>query len=309
MARRRNRLGAEAVLRDHLICPNALGPRADARELWARVERQAQAALAAGALRQIETTAIQLDDGGIPFVVRRAIHPRPREAGAKPERADPFAPPEAELLVQDLSRTHFALINKHNVLDRHLLAVTHADIDQRTLLDAADFEAFALCMGEEPVLGFYNGGAEAGASQRHKHLQVVRLPLAPEGEAIPLQRVIDASALEGLPYRTAFARLERNTDTPVRARALHETYRALLQDAGIDAVPSADGDRQSRPYNLLVTHDWMLLVPRTTAEFEGIGLNSLAFAGTIFVRGEAQLATLRRIGPMAVLCGVAEPRG
>ena len=165
----------------------------DARALWARVERQAQAALAAGVLRQIETTATQIVDGGIPFVVRRATHPKPREAGPKDEREDQFAPPDRELVVQDLSRTHFALINKHNVLDRHLLAVTHADIDQQTLLDAADFEAFALCMGGEAVLGFYNGGAEAGASQRHKHLQIVRLPLAPGGEAIPLQRRVDAS--------------------------------------------------------------------------------------------------------------------
>ena len=73
-------------------------------------------------------------------------------------------------------------------------------------------------------------------------------------------------------------------------------------------MPAADGDRQSRPYNLLVTHDWMLLVPRTNAAFEGIAVNSLAFAGALFVRSEEELDTVRRIGPLAVLRGVAEPR-
>jgi hypothetical protein len=53
----------------------------------------------------------------------------------------------------------------------------------------------------------------------------------------------------------------------------------------------------------------MLLVPRSRADFEGIAVNSLAFAGALFVRDDAELATLERLGPMAVLRGVSFPKG
>jgi sulfate adenylyltransferase (ADP) / ATP adenylyltransferase len=211
--------------------------------------------------------------------------------------------------VADLSPTHFALLNKYNVVDRHLLIVTHADIDQEALLDAADFEALATAMAGERVIGFYNGGPEAGASQRHKHLQVVRLPLAPAGDAIPMRPLLEDSARRAaLPFRHAFAPIAAMDDPRRWARAMHELYRELFARAGLAAVPDPRGERQSGPYNLLVTHDWMLLVPRSAPGFEGIEVNSLAYAGALFARDDEGMRTVRRLGPMAVLRGVAQPK-
>ena len=61
------------------------------------------------------------------------------------------------------------------------------------------------------------------------------------------------------------------------------------------------------PYCLLVTRDWMLLVPRSREFFEDISLNSLAFAGSFFVRNEQQLDRLKSFGPMNALRRVALP--
>jgi ATP adenylyltransferase len=247
-------------------------------------------------------------DAGVDFVVRRATDLARKHVTATPrDERDPFDPPETELFVADLSPTHFALLNKYNVLDRHLLAVTRAWADQEEILDPADFEAFAACMEGERVLGFYNGGREAGASQPHKHLQVVRLPLSPRS-AIPIQELIDRSGLDALPYRCAFAHLGNEPDPGRRARMLHDRYRELLHAAGLHGVRQAGGERQSGPYNLLLAHDWMLIVPRTRESFEGIAVNSLAFAGALFVRGEDQARTLERVGPMGILRGVTRPR-
>lgn len=250
-----------------------------------------------------------IDDGGIAFVVRRAtldagcplpFATRPRsDAGGALSASDPFMQPEPELFVADVSATHYALLNKFNVLDRHLLLVTRAYVDQEEPLDAADFEALVACMGDEHVLGFYNGGKAAGASQPHKHLQVVRLPLAPHGRDLPIEALIerqsrDADALHGLAFRNAFVRLE----DPHDPQMLLAHYERLLERAGARASP----------YNLLVARDWMLLVPRARAAFEGIEVNSLGFGGALFVRNEAQMATVERVGPMAILRGVAPPR-
>ena len=73
-----------------------------------------------------------------------------------------------------------------------------------------------------------------------------------------------------------------------------ERYRALLDAIG--CIPSTSGRRASAPYNLLVTRDWMLLVPRVVSQVEGVAVNALGFAGSLFVRDEAQMRTVERSG-------------
>jgi len=213
-------------------------------------------------------------------------------AGGK-RQEDPFMQPEAELFVADIPPVHYALLNKYNVLDRHLLVVTRAYVDQDEPLDRGDFEALAACMGDEAVLGFYNGGKIAGASQRHKHLQVVRLPLSPR-EEIPVEAIfgtLEGTRLRALPVRHAFARVGRD---PGGWLARYQELRRIV-------------DPGSGPYNLLVARDWMLLVPRSRESFGSISVNSLAFAGGLFVRNDEELRAIERAGPMAVLRGVAFP--
>jgi len=250
--------------------------------------------VALGALHRIDTEARTIEEGGIAFVVRRAKNLERKQAEVESREEDPFAAPEPELFVADLSPTHYALLNKYNVLDRHLLVVTRDYVDQEALLDESDFEALVLCMQDQPVLGFYNGGKVAGASQPHKHLQVVRLPLA-HGRDLPIEALMgDAtSTVPRLPVRHAFMRID--ADEPA---TLFAGYRRLL-----DAADVGGG-----PYNLLVAHDWMLVIPRKSERFESIGVNALAFAGALFVRGDEEMKTVERVGPMAVLRGVAYPK-
>ena len=61
------------------------------------------------------------------------------------------------------------------------------------------------------------------------------------------------------------------------------------------------------PYNLLVTREWMLLVPRARERWGRASVNALGFAGALLVRTQAELAELARIGPMTVLQSVAMP--
>jgi ATP adenylyltransferase len=62
---------------------------------------------------------------------------------------------------------------------------------------------------------------------------------------------------------------------------------------------------QSGPYNLLVTREWMLLVPRSAKCFDGISINALGFAGVLLVRNEPQMRRLEELGPMTALRHVA----
>jgi ATP adenylyltransferase len=257
-----------------------------------------------------------MEDAGVPFVVRLALNLE-RKLGDAARRAtarsdsNPFLPPEPDLVVGAVPPHHVAVLNKFNVVPHHLLLVTEHFEDQEMLLTERDFAALWACLAEFDALGFYNGGRDAGASQRHKHLQIAPLPLARRPPALPIEMLLDTVPqgggilrVPGLGFAHAFVRLPSR---PAGAPHLHAQYRELLAACGIGAVPAAGGERQGRPYNLLLTRRWMLLVPRTGEHSDGISVNALGYAGSLFVRDRAQLERVRTRGPMSLLRAVAVP--
>jgi ATP adenylyltransferase len=291
--------------------------------LWPAILRQTEHALRCGALRPIETTQALIDDSGVRFLVRQVsslarkeeARQAPKLRAAARSAVNPFLPYDPDLFVADLSDTHIALLNKFNVIDHHLLIVTRSFKSQETLLDLADFAALIACMAEFDGVGFYNGGAEAGASQLHKHLQVVPLPLGESGPPLPIESVLASACMEGpigtvpgLPFRHAFARLElAPAASRHAAHAALDCYHALLKAVGLRAI-EVDGElHPSAPYNLLVAPRWMLLVPRSSERVEGVSVNALGFAGSLFVRDAAQMQVIKTLGPMTMLQRAAVP--
>lgn len=284
--------------------------------LWPALQARTRHALDCGAMQPIGTEQHFIEDGGVRFVLRqvsslqrKAEDRAARAAGGRP--ADPFLPPEPHLVVAEVSDDHLAVLNKFNVMPYHLLIVTRRFVHQEILPDAADFAALAACLREFDSLGFYNGGREAGASQDHKHLQLVALPLASDGPAIPMEAALRTDARDpraaGPPFPHAFRPLDpaRFDDPAAAGPALAAVFLELLSIAGLRGVPEAQGLRQCAPYNLLVTRRWMLLVPRAHECFGGVSVNALGFAGSLFVRDAAQREAVRDAGPMRVLMEVA----
>lgn len=327
--------------------------------LWATVRSQSRRALETGALVPISTSAHVLEDQGLTFAVRRVEKIARKEAagqtGKKGGRSDefagrteeppaqsqvdaaqtgdrtgdPFAPPyEPALYVGEVSETHVALLNKFNVLDEHLLLVTREYEPQTALLREADFRAMLWALAGTEGLAFYNGGTDAGASQPHKHLQVVPLPLADSVPRIPFiplfERAFtsdvssDGPGGDGngpggdggpgkspeLPFAHAVAPMpDRWRDTPIRsAGEVMELYRELWHSLGYTLT----GREQPIPYNLLATTNWLWLVPRRREEYESIAVNALGFAGALLVRDAAMHRRLEKLGPLHVLEGVSK---
>lgn len=291
------------------------------------IAQRTRHALQCGALQPIETALTHIDDGGVRFAIREVSSLARKEAarradapsrdGPQTPRRNPFLPYDDDLCVGELSSTHVALLNKYNVLDEHLLIVTRRFVPQEALLDHADFAALLVALRGFDALGFYNGGPEAGASQPHKHLQTVPLPLDAVGAAVPIETLLDAAPpdggrVPGLPFAHAFTRLDLagsatgETAGQDAQRAL-DAYRALLHAADIRTTEVDGVPHQRTPYNLLVTRRWMLVVPRETERVDGVSMNALGFAGSLFVRDAAQRETLARIGPMTALARVAKP--
>jgi len=277
---------------------------------WQDVVTQTERALACGALRSFDTVQSVIEDGGVPFLVRQAANLARKEeasklaaksaADAASAWRDPFSPCEEALRVGDIGERHFLLLNKFNVLAHHLLIVTKDFEPQESLVGEDDFAALFACLDRFDGLGFYNGGTVAGSSQPHKHLQIVPLPL--DGHALPIEPFIEAAHTSGV-FRApqlAFAHAAAWLDDDAAAN-LHATYLRLMNAIGVQPFDVAGVAHQSAPYNLLVTRRWMLAVPRSVSHVEGVAVNALGFAGSLFVRDDAQRNVVETLGPMKLL--------
>jgi sulfate adenylyltransferase (ADP) / ATP adenylyltransferase len=291
--------------------------------LWLQINAVTRNALRSGTLHPIPTQIEYVRDCGVNFIVRMISGPwlkdearkKQEEKSSSGKQANPFLPYEKDLFVTDVSETHIALLNKFNVVDHHLLVVTRQFEDQETLLTLGDFEALSACMAEYPCLGFYNGGEAAGASQRHKHLQIVPLPFVSGRPDLPIEPLVSKlkfkdglSSAPEFPFVHVFSRLDSAVfKSPYKAgQKLLDLYGRMMQSVGLEA-PAGEGQKQAAPYCLLLTRDWMFLVPRSWEFFDSISINSLGFAGALLVRDEDQMQLVKKAGPMSVLREVGLP--
>ncbi len=281
--------------------------------LWPRLRVQTQKALELGALQPIPTTYEWVEQNGVNFLVRvlANLERKVTAAQSKPKNFNPFLPYEPELFVADLSPTHLVLLNKFNVMDHHILIVTRTFESQDSLLTESDFQALALGLSEMDGLAFYNGGKLAGASQPHKHLQIVPLPFVPDGSRLPLDTLIRENSFpqtigvhSQLPYRHVIAPLNTpNFDKPLTlANALRSLYLNLMDH--LNLISDRSATEPLGAYNLLVTRQWMCVVPRSQESFGKIPVNALGFSGALLVKNTEQLELLGRIGPMTLLTEV-----
>ncbi|MGC9528403.1 MAG: ATP adenylyltransferase family protein [Limnospira sp.] len=291
--------------------------------LWTKITEQTQKALDCGALQPIETTCEVIEEGGIPFLVRILANLRRKDKAREEEKQkksqtgqdfNPFLTPDPNLFVADFSATHLGLLNKFNVVDHHLLIVTREFEEQDSLLTLADFEAMWIALGEIDGLAFYNGGRDAGASQRHKHLQLVPFPLIPGGLNVPIEPAIasaiffdEIGTIPQFDFEHGLIRFPTDTITDPKeaAKATLDWYLKLLEVLNIGLESPGN---PARPYNFLATRNWMLIVSRSREKFEQISVNSLGFAGALLVRNSEQIERLKQHRPLNLLKSVACPR-
>ena len=226
--------------------------------LWKSIQETTELALQSGALKSIPTELEIIEQVGIKFVIRILANLNRKEADKEKQEQqtsrtgkefNPFLPYEKDLFVADISDTHVCILNKFNVVDFHLLIITRSFEEQESLLTLEDFTAMWTCLGEFEGLVFYNGGKLAGASQRHKHLQIVPfsetdIPISPLLKTAKLEN--DMGTIQEFPFLHAFTNLNRGESPKVTL----EKYHTLLQKMGIKPL---ENNLQSGAYNLLIT--------------------------------------------------------
>lgn len=290
-------------------------------ELWQRLAERYTAAQESSASLMSETKVEFLRDStvGVDYILRIASNLRdkpklPNIGGVKKDWKNPFLPPEPELFVGHLSETHSLVLNKYNIVPHHVLIITKEYESQLNPLNDRDFVATWMAMEAMPDGGmaYFNSGPLSGASQPHKHVQVMPLPLAPNSTVcIPFDPCFKTSLgehhagqpclLGRLPFKAWGASLaKKHQSIYENGKALEELYVELLTE-----VKHGLKENSVTSYNLLMTREYMMIIPRRQ-EFDGpIGCNSVAFAGSFFVKTAEELQYVKERGPSAILSNVA----
>ena len=258
----------------------------------------------------------------------------------KPRKpADPFAypPPSAGLFLADVGASHFLVLNKFAVVPEHFILATRDFRPQTHVLEPRDLEAALACIGAyrdqgDELFAFFNSGEHSGASQPHRHLQL--LPVARMREDLEGHEPWTVLADNIQPQKLPFATFSERINLGMSGADLHDIYLRLYGQAHHAVVVAAHAGHGSRAaadipadgeakmsYNMAMTRDTLVVCPRlaegasiTGADGSSVGtlsLNGTVLAGTALVKNELEWEALRgdANGLLDVLKRIGLPTG
>lgn len=214
------------------------------------------------------------------------------------------------------------MLNKFAIVPEHFLLITRTFKQQTHLLGADDLAAAHACVrayheqGGQELFVFFNSGEHSGASQPHRHLQLLPVDKMREGledEAggvgwsVLADRLTEGDGRAELPLATFAERIAEDV-TPEALRAAYVgLYRRACAAAGQDESELGDLAGDDVPakisYNLGMTRASLVVCPRVAEgdvlrsrdgeEVGRLALNGTVLAGTALVKNEAEWDALR----------------
>lgn len=277
--------------------------RVVAETYWQQALRRSDEALVSSALVPLSTSLESLPgDDGTRFELRHLTGAPPRHLRAAGPKPNPFRPWDGRLQVATLDPGHVIILNKYPVQIGHMLLITSEWAPQQGWLTAQDWQAVHRVDQDTTGLWFFNSGPAAGASQPHRHLQL--LPRASDQSLCPREhwfenhRLADGSMRSSDPLRRSCF-IQHWGAGSADMSDLFATYLQLCRSAGLGSPESSDKPLQ--PYNLLFCRRWMALILRSGEGMHGFSVNALGFAGYLLSTKTAEQDWLAHHGPNALL--------
>lgn len=207
--------------------------------------------------------------------------PLPKKGSNQPAKGkDPFTDPEDGFVVSFVGSTHVLQFNKFCVVKPQFILHTKEYAPQTEDLDLADFTAGidVLEQLKAPWVLFYNCGLRAGSSQGHKHMQLIPKP-KPEGFVLFPDQMGDvlqknAPSCPSRQLHVPFDCLVAPVSSEASATGVYATYESMLEKLRkVTRVMS--GANVSGAHNMIMTLDWMCVIPRQSRGEQGIFTNAM----------------------------------
>ena len=195
--------------------------------------------------------------------------------------------------------------NKFPAARPHLLVLTQDGYRrQHEALDGDDFAAARRVMtalDSTRTVMLFNCGIASGCSRLHKHLHVCPAPESAEFRLWP----DDPQALARLPFKSFVQRFEGGLPS---ADVILGLYRGLLRqaEAALGYAAPTDGG-PAVPHNVAMDRNWLVVIPRRAAAWNGAGPNAASMMGMVWVDSEEKMNVWLELGPANVLRQVGVP--
>ncbi len=274
--------------------------------LWSEALKVSNKALLNGALIPLNTSSIKTDINPNPYELRYLNSKLPNSYLIQGPKQNPFIPWDTRLEIKSLSETHVLILNKYPVQRGHMLLLTKSWRAQNGWLEPEDFSALIEVEDDTKGLWFFNSSAEAGASQPHRHIQLLRRKT---GQRICPREYWFKSKLKNKDIHNTL--IEKSTIILKRqysedkSQELYESYIKMCFQMNIGS-PQND-EKPISPYNLLITPEWISLIRRSKEKTEGFSINALGFAGYFLATQKSNLSLLMNEGPEKLLSKVVSP--
>jgi ATP adenylyltransferase len=275
-------------------------------ELLRKATEVTVAATASGALVPLNTSLTHLmGEGGSRFELRHLLSATPKHLRASGPKPNPFLPWDHRLEVDRIGDSHVVILNKYPVQTSHMLLITQDWQPQTGWLSMEDWQSLARIDATTTGLWFFNSGPAAGASQPHRHLQLLpraagKRICARDGWFRRCAQDATTSVQDPLLRSSRVAAIS----STLTGETLQDLYLALAQDLGL-GHPSTD-DCPRGAYNLLLSREWMAIVRRRREGIRGFSVNALGFAGSLLSTEASDRQWIQDSGPEALLQAVVD---
>ncbi len=242
------------------------------------------------------------------FIIRRLISNLPPHLNSCGPRPNPFIPWDKNLEIAKIFDDHILILNKYPVQKGHMLLITSQWQPQNGWLTRKDWKAVSEIENDTKGLWFFNSGPKAGASQPHRHIQLLPRThhelICPRDEWFTKQMINDVEKFDF--DCSSYIIAERKREISCKSTdLLYKQYIELCKvmqvgDPSIDAKPNV-------PYNLVFSDNWISLFRRRMDSMNGFSINGLGFAGYILAINRSDIAWLEKTGPHVLLKEVLLP--
>ena len=266
---------------------------------WEKALQKTKISINSKSLFPLQTTDITKNlYKGNDFIIRELDITKFKKNTLIGPRINPFKPWDKILEIDSIGNGHQLILNKYPVQLGHVLLITNEWKEQNGWLDIKDWEAIKEVNKDTSGLWFFNSGPLAGASQPHRHIQLLRRD--PSELSCPREKWI--LALNNLNYKNEkFSKniILKKFSKSLNEENIHEIYKDLAYKLGL-GEPRKD-KKPRYPYNLIFTNRWIILIKRKTDNLFGISINALGYAGYILVTEKSDIDYLRKFGPEKLL--------
>tara|TARA_Y100001968_G_scaffold32456_1_gene25001 strand:+ start:470 stop:1306 length:837 start_codon:yes stop_codon:yes gene_type:complete len=235
------------------------------------------------------------------FELRFLSSPIPKYLIEYGPKRNPFIPWDSRLQIQLINNQHTLILNKYPVQLGHMLLITNNWKPQNGWLEEDDFEAILNVDNDTTGLWFFNSSKEAGASQPHRHFQL--LPRHSNERVCPRYEwfcsLLNNPNTNNSEISHSISIRPRDKSNVSCPNDLFSSYKSMISEMNIGSMDLID--KPMKPYNLLITSEWIALIKRKTDRSNGFSINALGFAGYFLATKKSNVNILIKLGPEKIL--------